>query len=94
MADVLGIISPSLNIGTDVNLDLELGLQRPRRSYNPRDRPRISRTDGHEGPQASAVSSSTAVPIGALDQETTVHNSRTTNDEDSAGNSVAQDSTS
>lgn len=94
MADVLSTTSPSSNIGTDVNLDLELGLQRPQRSYNPREGPGRSRTDDHEGPQASAVSSSTIIPIGALDQDSIVHNSRTTNDEHSAEDSVTQDSTS
>lgn len=93
MADVLNITSSVPNIGTDVSLDLELGLQRPRRSYNPRNGPQRSRPDGHEEPQASAVSPSIA-PIGTLGQDTMVRHSRTPNNEDSAVDSVAQNSMS
>ena len=76
MADTLSIASMGPNIGTDVNLDLEMGLQPPRRTYNPRCRVQRSPEYGHEESQASPVSSST-VPMGALDPDAIVRKSRT-----------------
>lgn len=93
-ADILSITSLGPNIRVDANLDLELDLRPPQRSYNPRDRQQRSHADGREDPLASAISPSTNGAIGALDQDTTVRNGRTPNNEGSAEASVTRNSSS
>ena len=93
-AEILSITSLGPNISTDANLDLELGLQPPQRSYNPRGRQPRSNADGREDPLAPAISPSTNMSIGALDPDTTVRNSRTPDNEDSAEASVTRNSPS
>lgn len=83
IADTLSGASMGPNIGTDVNLDLEIGLQPPRSTYNPRCRVQTSTVYGQEDSQASPVSPST-VPIGSLDPDAIVRNSTTPDDEASA----------
>lgn len=82
--NVLGNILSMTSSGTDTNIDLELGLQPPQRSYNPRERPQILRADGNRDTRISTVSPSTTIPLEALDQDAVVHNTRTFNDEDNA----------
>ncbi len=87
MADTLSVASMGPNIGTDVDLDLEIGLQLPLRTYNPRCRVQRSPVYGQEDSQASPVSPST-VPIGALDPDAIVRESATSDDE--AGTDVSE----
>lgn len=94
VVDVLNTASSGPNTGTDVNLDLELGLQPPQRSYNPRDRQQRVRTEGSGDSHTPAASPSLVVSAGALGQDAMVHDSRTPNDEPSTEVSTARSNTS
>ncbi len=87
MADTLSVAFMGPNIGTDVDLDLEIGLQLPLSTYNPRCRVQRSPVYGQEDSQASPVSPS-AFPIGALDPDAIVCESTTPDDE--AGADVSE----
>lgn len=79
------------SLGIDINVDLELRLHSPQRSYDSPDRTQISHAYGTGDTSTSAVSPSTAIPLAALDQDATIRNGRISHDEDSADVSEAQE---